>query len=591
MKRNRIMNRNIYIYMILFILSILVSVFLVSVNIADAADCSACHADTGKPIKAKDTIEISDSTCLKCHSSDYPPTPMGYNTHLVHIGSYSVSVDYLKRHPEIAKSLSCDSCHIKIIDCRYCHVKGLPHIEPPLGDNCKGCHGTVDNLFRHPTVDLKIHNLFDNGNNDNNGDNGSGNSKQSNKSGCVMCHNPENMRSLKLANGEVVPIQEPHRLCYQCHSGFYNLWDNSSHYSNKTIPKIGGYTMTPASLQSWNEKWRRGNTCTNCHNPHNPSELYKLPTSNIVKTDVSILSTLSKFYLYIIGILLIVIAIILVAVVKYKIDLKKIIISKLSKLKLSKSKLPESDISGSDTSGPDVPEPKPSKSKWKLPKISIPISISVRELEEKGDKEEKIKEDVGGLDKKTEEPVVKTDTKKKTGIRKRFGISNKDIIFILGLIVTSGIFYIIFGNFMPVVVAISESMSPHMERGDMIFYTDVSKIDNIKTYQDEKNKSSGHTSFQMYGDVIMYRPFGKEGVTPYIHRAMYYVEEGEEMWPDGPKAPHAGYITKGDNRVTNKKYDQQLDLSLNQPVKREWIVGIANFRIPYIGYIRLILPI
>ena len=51
--------------------------------------------------------------------------------------------------------------------------------------------------------------------------------------------------------------------------------------------------------------------------------------------------------------------------------------------------------------------------------------------------------------------------------------------------------------------------------------------------------------------------FGKEGVTPIIHRAMYYIEEGRPMWPGGPSAPFAGYITKGDYPKTNAIYDQQ----------------------------------
>lgn len=556
---NTYLNRNMFI---IFVLS-----FLVLVNIAGATDCATCHTDTGKAVKAKDTIEISSSTCLKCHSSDYPPAPIGYNTHLVHTGEYSVSVDYLKMHPEVAKSLNCDSCHVKIIDCQYCHIKDIPHIKPPLGSNCKGCHGTVDKLFRHPTINLQTHNLF-----------------KSDKD-CTICHNPENMRSLKLASGDIVPIQEPHRLCYQCHSSFYNSWNNGSHYSNKTVPNNKNFMMIPELLDSWNNKWRKDNTCTNCHNPHNPSELYQLPISTVGNTDVSLLSTLSKFYLYIIGILVAAIVIIYIIAIKYKIDLKKIIVTKLSRLRwlrrLKWLRSSESELEpGIGTS------PKPKKAKFKLPKISIPISISLKKLE---DIEEK-KDDEKKEDKKSDELIDKKSIKEKRNDIRRF--LNKDALFALGLIAMFCIFYIIFGTFMPIVVAISESMSPHMERGDIIFYTDISKIDDIKTYQEEKNKSgNGHVGLDMYGDVIIYKPFGKEGVTTYIHRAMYYVNEGEEMWPGGPKAPHAGYITKGDNVVTNKNYDQQLDLSLNQPVKREWIVGVANFRIPYIGYIRLILPI
>ena len=546
-------NRNTFIY--IFILSILFN-FVILIYIADATDCSTCHTDTGKPIKAKDTVEISGSTCLKCHDPDYPPTPIGYNTHLVHIGKYSASVDYLKRHPGGTQSLDCNSCHTQIIDCQSCHTKGLPHIKPPLGNNCNGCHGTIDKLFRHPAINLQIHNLFN----------------LSDNKACTICHNPENMRSLKLASGEIVPIQESHRLCYQCHSGYYNLWDNSSHYSNKTVPNNKNFNMMQELRVSWENKWRKDNTCASCHNPHNPSELYQLPIKNMEKIDVSIISILSKYYLYILGIIVGIVAIILVMAHRRGIDVKKEILlklSKLSELKLSDIKLP----------------------KISIPKISIPISISTEELkdEEKSgriDESEKVKEyekSDGKLDERADE------TKPKNKNRILSILSNKDVLFILSIVTMLSIFYITFGAFLPIVVAISESMSPHMERGDMIFYNDMSKVDNIKTYNSEKN-INGYKSFGNYGDVILYKPFGKEGVTPYIHRAMYYVEKGKEMWPGGPKAPHAGYITKGDNVVTNKKYDQQLDLSLNQPVKKEWIIATASFRIPYVGYIRLILP-
>jgi len=67
---------------------------------------------------------------------------------------------------------------------------------------------------------------------------------------------------------------------------------------------------------------------------------------------------------------------------------------------------------------------------------------------------------------------------------------------------------------------------------------------------------------------------------------MYYVEEGEPMWDRGPPAPYAGYITKGDNIRTNPSYDQQGDISYLQPVKKDWIIGVARFyRIPILGYI------
>ena len=50
-------------------------------------------------------------------------------------------------------------------------------------------------------------------------------------------------------------------------------------------------------------------------------------------------------------------------------------------------------------------------------------------------------------------------------------------------------------------------------------------------------------------------------------------------------APHAGFITKGDNEATNDYYDQARGLS--SPVKPAWVRGTAEYRIPYLGWVRL----
>ncbi|VVB64741.1 Uncharacterised protein [uncultured archaeon] len=124
---------------------------------------------------------------------------------------------------------------------------------------------------------------------------------------------------------------------------------------------------------------------------------------------------------------------------------------------------------------------------------------------------------------------------------------------------------------------------------------------------------------------------------------MSLVDQGQPMWDGGPKAPFSGYITKGDHNdridqmagailgIANATYiklhkDQLIaikpdsmyiekntgviiykspptDLSfLNlkngtyvgegisylTPVKKEWVIGVAKFRIPIVGYVRLI---
>ena len=114
---------------------------------------------------------------------------------------------------------------------------------------------------------------------------------------------------------------------------------------------------------------------------------------------------------------------------------------------------------------------------------------------------------------------------------------------------------------------VGNSMSPNINDGD--YFSTVS-LDNasVQTYQD--SQKTGYRSFGDYGDVIAFNaPSG------YViaHRAMYWVEQGQPMWSDGPAAPYSGYITKGDNLEV---YDQQGANCKEQPVKTEWIVGIAR---------------
>jgi len=103
---------------------IFIFLILMLANMGSAVlDCSMCHKTVpgSMAIKAIDTIEISDKTCLKCHSQEYPPKSIGYDTHLAHVGKYSANVDYLKRHPKAADSISCDNCHMNIGEnCRNC---------------------------------------------------------------------------------------------------------------------------------------------------------------------------------------------------------------------------------------------------------------------------------------------------------------------------------------------------------------------------------------------------------------------------------------------------------------------------------------
>lgn len=163
----------------------------------------------------------------------------------------------------------------------------------------------------------------------------------------------------------------------------------------------------------------------------------------------------------------------------------------------------------------------------------------------------------------------------------------RDILFVVSVVVIfASLSHIALGLYAPMVAVETGSMIPHIQIGDIIFVESVDRTEII-TY--ETGKKTGYESFDYYGDVILYRPYGRADVTPIIHRAMYYVEKGEPMWAVGPPAPHAGYITKGDNTKTNPAYDQQGSISYLQPVKKEWIIGVARFyRVPVLGYVSLI---
>ena len=163
----------------------------------------------------------------------------------------------------------------------------------------------------------------------------------------------------------------------------------------------------------------------------------------------------------------------------------------------------------------------------------------------------------------------------------------RDILTVLlAVLIFASFSQIVFGMWTPMVAVESGSMEPNMNKGDIVFIQSIDRT-HIITYEEANGQ---HISFQENGDVILYKPYGKDGVTPIIHRAMYFVEEGETMWEGGPVAPHSGYITKGDNRFTNMYYDQQGQVSYMMPVKEEWVIGVARYRIPYIGYLRLIIP-
>ncbi|MCT9094859.1 S26 family signal peptidase [Haloarchaeobius sp. HME9146] len=172
------------------------------------------------------------------------------------------------------------------------------------------------------------------------------------------------------------------------------------------------------------------------------------------------------------------------------------------------------------------------------------------------------------------------------------------------------VLFAVSGVWPPLVAVESGSMEPHMHKNDLVFIVDQDRYapdggiegTGVVTYQHART-NGGYWSFGDYGNVIVYQPYGDVRRTPIIHRAMFYVERGEnwydranESYLDGADscaeiannacpAPHAGFITKGDNQVTNDHYDQVGGQS--NIVRPEWVQGKAKVRIPFLGWVRL----
>lgn len=181
---------------------------------------------------------------------------------------------------------------------------------------------------------------------------------------------------------------------------------------------------------------------------------------------------------------------------------------------------------------------------------------------------------------------------------------------VLAVVLVGLLLFGVSGLWPPMVAVESPSMYPHMKTGDLVFVMEEHRFPAAAAYDDtgvvthRTGERTGYRQFGMAGDVIVYEPDGNGGTTPIIHRAMFYVNDSENWYDKAVEvnpqavgnadnceelencpAPNAGFITKGDNERTNRRYDQVSGLS--DPVKPAWVVGTAEFRIPWLGNIRL----
>ncbi|MCB0737257.1 MAG: hypothetical protein KDC92_07070, partial [Bacteroidetes bacterium] len=72
---------------------------------------------------------------------------------------------------------------------------------------------------------------------------------------CFSCHNEQDFNSLKTLGGKKISFNHSYNLCGQCHSTQLKDWIGGAHGK-----RLGGWTKPRVSA-----------SCTNCHNPHNPS--------------------------------------------------------------------------------------------------------------------------------------------------------------------------------------------------------------------------------------------------------------------------------------------------------------------------------
>ncbi|ADJ13527.1 S26 family signal peptidase [Halalkalicoccus jeotgali] len=184
----------------------------------------------------------------------------------------------------------------------------------------------------------------------------------------------------------------------------------------------------------------------------------------------------------------------------------------------------------------------------------------------------------------------------------------REFLVSVGSVLLVGLLLFSLSGVWPPMVAIeSGSMEPNMQPNDLVFITDNDRFINDGATGDtgvvtaETGRETGYKTFNGPGDVIVYEPNGNDRQVPIIHRAHFWVEEGENWYdradPDhvgnadncgelrNCPAPQSGFITKGDNEVTNQRYDQVRGLS--GPVKEEWVIGTAEIRIPWLGWVRL----
>jgi len=137
-------------------------------------------------------------------------------------------------------------------------------------------------------------------------------------------------------------------------------------------------------------------------------------------------------------------------------------------------------------------------------------------------------------------------------------------------------------------VVTGDSMAPNLERGDLVFVEPIrggtgDRVrDRIVTVVEGQRR--GYSRFGRHGDVIVFRPNASWNRGPLLHRAVRWIEPGEE-WQGGNTtytADHGGFLTDADGHPV---YDQRY--RARDVVRPAWVSGVARYRVPWLGRIGL----
>jgi signal peptidase len=109
----------------------------------------------------------------------------------------------------------------------------------------------------------------------------------------------------------------------------------------------------------------------------------------------------------------------------------------------------------------------------------------------------------------------------------------QDVVSSVGAVLLVGaLLFAVSGVWPPLVAIESGSMEPHIDTGDLVFVMEENRFagDTARYGVVTAENGENYRKFERPGDVVVYAPDGNNQTTPIIHRAMFWVEEGENWY-------------------------------------------------------------